>query len=1051
MYSNINRKGGTHFRIFLDPFLRMLLISFFLPGIVMAQKPAPLLPVVVEKGNITYHPDAVTGDRVPDYSYCGYKASEEEIPMIPVKIVVPPVKGDATATIQRAIDKVSRMPIEKNGFRGAVLLSKGNYEVDGEIKISASGVVLRGNGAQGETVILGKGVERNGLIKIVGNADKRFEKMVNIVDEYVPVNATSFSVEDGSLFKTDDRVIVKRPSTKEWIEVLGAETFGGGLSSLGWKPGDEDLEFDRTITAVNGNQITIDVPLTNSFDVRYGGGTVEKYNWPGRIAQIGIENLTLVSEYDRKNPKDENHRWIAINFENTENAWVRQVSFRHFAGSAVFVNQSVKNLTVEDCISTEPVSEIGGQRRNTFFTRGQLTLFQRCFSVNGYHDYSVGDGAAGPNAFVQCVSERPFSFNGTKGRWAAGVLFDLMSVDGNAIRVGNRWEDGRGAGWTGANCFFWNCTASVIECGKPPTAQNWAYGSWSRFKGNGFWYDSNNHLRPRSFFYAQLGQRLQKDVSSRAAILPIATEASSSPSVKVAQELTREAAQPKIRMSQWISEAAVRNPINTNSNNAVIVKVATDSGDVGPQIPSSALIISNGWLTKDSVVLKGNVQEVPWWTGGVEGKALQQAKAKLAITRFVPGRIGPGLTDDLREVIDSMKANNIVALNQHYGLWYDRRRDDHERVRRMDGDVWPPFYEQAFGRSGKDTAWDGLSKYDLTTYNTWYWQRMREFADLADRNGVVLLHQNYFQHNIIEAGAHYADFPWRTANNINHTGFVEPVNYAGEKRIFYAEQFYDVTNPVRKKLHQEYVRKCLENFRNNTSVIQFTSEEFTGPLHFVEFWLETIKNWQKETKRNQIIGLSATKDVQDAILASRKLSPVVNVIDIKYWFYQTNGELYAPEGGKNLAPRQWARLLKPKGTSGEQAYMAVKEYRLRYPEKAVIFSAPGNDRFGWEVFMAGGSLPALPRETNKDFLKAASQMKPSARNDLKMLSGKDGLIVFTNDSQLKIDLSEFSGTFQVNFINTRNGEIVRVPRLIEAGGPSEITLPEDSKIVWLSK
>ncbi|MCK7539939.1 MAG: DUF6298 domain-containing protein [Marinilabiliales bacterium] len=67
------------------------------------------------------------------------------------------------------------------------------------------------------------------------------------------------------------------------------------------------------------------------------------------------------------------------------------------------------------------------------------------------------------------------------------------------------------------------------------------------------------------------------------------------------------------------------------------------------------------------------------------------------------------------------------------------------------------------------TAWDGMSKYDLTKYNDWYWNRAEQFADLADQYGLVLIHQHYFQHNILEAGAHWADF-WRSANNINGTG-----------------------------------------------------------------------------------------------------------------------------------------------------------------------------------------------------------------------------------------------------------------------------------------
>ncbi|HQX41310.1 MAG TPA: DUF6298 domain-containing protein [Niabella sp.] len=787
-------------------FTAILLLTGLLS--VLAQKPKPVkpvLPVEWNSGKLIYHADTITGDRVPDFSYCGYRTSASAIPMVAVKVVVPIIKGDATAAIQQAIDKVGKMPLDSNGFRGTILLSKGVYEVLGQIYLSVSGIVLRGMGAKGETIIMGKGLDRDGLMMVYGKNDQKKETDVLITDAYVPVNANSFNVSDGNAFKRGDQVVIRRPSSKEWIEQLGTETFGGGISALGWKPGDVDLYFDRTIVSVNGNTITIDVPLTNSLDAKYGGGEVAKYQWPGRIRNVGIENLTLMSDFDQSNLKDENHRWMAINIANAEDVWVRQLSFKHFAGSAVYVNETARRLTIEDCISTEPVSEIGGQRRNTFFTRGQQTLFQRCFAQNGYHDFSVGHAAAGPNAFVQCVSERPYNFSGTLGSWASGVLFDVVNVDGNAIRVGNRGQDGRGAGWTGANCFFWNCSASLIECDKPPTAQNWSYGSWSEFAGKGFWTESNNHLEPHSFFYAQLSVRLQKNSSHQAAILNTGFDASSSPKVEVAEALTKEAALPKMQMKEWIALASQRNPISTDSKSAIMCKPEKNGDPLETSNKNVELKIINGWLTKNGEVIAGKTHEVPWWTGGVEAKGLEQAKRKFAITRFVPGRVGPGLTDDLNGVVDTMKANNFVSLNQHYGLWYDRRRDDHERIRRMSGDVWPPFYELPFARSGRDTAWDGLSRYDLTKYNSWYWDRMKKFADLADRNGLVLLHQNYFQHNIIEAGAHYADFPWRTANNINHTEFVEPVNYAGDKRIFYAEQFYDISNAVRQKLHQQYI------------------------------------------------------------------------------------------------------------------------------------------------------------------------------------------------------------------------------------------------------
>jgi hypothetical protein len=323
----------------------------------------------------------------------------------------------------------------------------------------------------------------------------------------------------------------------------------------------------------------------------------------------------------------------------------------------------------------------------------------------------------------------------------------------------------------------------------------------------------------------------------------------------------------------------------------------------------------------------------------------------------------------------------------------------------MDGEVWPPFYELPFARSGKETAWDGLSKYDLTKYNPFYWSRLKQFADLADQKGLLLVHQNYFQHNIIEAGAHYADFPWRTANSINNTGFVEPVNYAGDKRIFYAEQFYDISNPIRKELHRKYIRQCLDNFKDNNSVIQLIGEEFTGPTHFVKFWLDVIKEWEKETGKHPIIGLAVTKDVQDSILNDPSYSSVVDLIDIRYWHYQADGTAYEPKGGQNLAPRQHARLLKPKKTSFEQVYRAVKEYKDKFPNKAVVYSGDSYSEFGIAAFMAGGSLPVLPKEIDEKYLRLAINMKPAISNDKKeyiLSDGKNRIIYNVEIRKLEI-------------------------------------------------
>ena len=189
----------------------------------------------------------------------------------------------------------------------------------------------------------------------------------------------------------------------------------------------------------------------------------------------------------------------------------------------------------------------------------------------------------------------------------------------------------------------------------------------------------------------------------------------------------------------------------------------------------------------------------------------------------------------------------------------------------MDGDVWPPFYELPFARSG---VGHGLGRAEPVRPDEVRPLVLDAAASSSPTwpisKGLVLLHQNYFQHNILEAGAHWADFPWRSANNVNNTGFPEPPPYANNKRIFQAHLFYDVTHPVRRPLHEAYIRQCLSAFADNTNVIQSTSDEFTGPVEFVQFWLDTIASWEKQTGKHPLVALSCTKDVQDAILADAR-------------------------------------------------------------------------------------------------------------------------------------------------------------------------------------
>lgn len=1032
-----------------------LLLNVGAFSMAMAQKQELTPPLQLSKnGNLVYTQDEL-GNQIPDFSYCGYKASSEPIPLVPVKIVLEPIAGDATGLLQNAIDYLATLPRDANGFRGAILLKPGHYYLAGRLTIRSSGIVIRGSGFGDDgSVLTAAGVSRETLIRIEGDQVALKEEQLNITQEYVPVGAFSFAVEKASEIPVGTRIAINRPSTQKWIDLLQMNAFGGETSWLGWKPGERDLRWDRVVVDVKGDTLVLDAPLTTALDQTYGTSSVQAYHVDGRIENIGIENLSIVSEFDAANKKDEEHCWNGISFENTRDGWVRRVKFKHLAGSAVAVYETASRITVEDCMSFEPVSEIAAWRRYTFFTSGQQCLFQRLYAEYGYHDFGTGFCAAGPNAFVQCESHLPHSFSGAIDSWASGVLFDIVNVDGNALSFRNREMNDYGAGWTAANSMFWQCSAARIECYSPPGAENWAFGAWAQFAGNGYWNSANEHIKPRSLFYAQLEERLGSEHVDDSPVIEFSTNPTSSPTVALAAELIAYAEEAEMTLIEFIHEKVKENPISLEVDDKSLLKPVSDNkkkekeGTVAPEMQ-----LLHGWIVRGETVLTGKRYTVPWWSGSLRPRGI--VRAKPAVTRFAPGRQGLGYTDRLTEVVQWMREENMIGLEQNYALWYDRRRDDHERIRRMDGEAWAPYYELPFARTGKELAWDGLSKYDLTKYNPWYWNRLRQFADEVDHEGLLLIHQNYFQHNIIEAGAHWVDSPWRTVNNINDTGFPEPVPFAGDKRVFMDKHFYDVTHPVRRELHRKYIRQCLDNFKENNGVIQLTSAEYTGPLHFMQFWLDVIREWEQETGCDAIVGLSATKDVQDEILADSVRASVVELIDIRYWTSRANGTQFAPLGGQHLAPRQHMRLEKVGKRSFDQVYNDVLTYKKAFPAKAVMYSFDQSSHWAWAIFMAGGSLAGIPPVQVEGFLDAAAGLKPMdvEAGGVYQLGNADGeRIVFLKEGSGEHALEVPKGNYRLYQLNPATGE--QVDKVIRVKGGKTIrmnTMEGADSVFWLHR
>jgi hypothetical protein len=933
---------------------------------------------------------------------------------VPARVVLSPAPGDAGARVQAAIDVVSALPADARGFRGAVSLTAGRYEIAGCLRIRVGGVVLRGEGrGPGGTTLVATGTGRRLLIRVEGMGERRPARggPLHVADPYVPVGSYRVRLDRVGDLRPGDTVVVTRPGTAAWVSSLGMDRFPLGYEgSLNWRPAAMEVRADRVVKAVDGPVVTLDAPLTTALDAAYGGGTLQGYTWEGRIEHVGVENLRCESAYDAGNPHDEQHSWEAVRLDAVQNAWVRRVTAAHFAGSAVSVLDGGKWVTVQDCDSVEPVSEVGGYRRHTFVTSGQMTLFLRCRSSRGRHDFAVGALTPGPNAFVECAATDALGFSGPVESWASGVLYDNVSVEGAGLSLTNRETDGQGVGWASVNSVLWQCSASVVTCRKPPGAHNWAIGCWGQFFGDGEWQAPNEYVKPVSLYRAQLAERLGPG------------------SVR--------ALEPR----ESLVESGEARPAGAPALN--------------PSAPLRPLALRGGWLTCDGALLAGARTGTVWWRGSV--LPTRAGEFGVGVTRFVPGRDGPGFTDDLDGLTDGMLRAGQAALEHHWGLWYDRRRDDHQRVRRADGDVWPPFYEQPWARSGRGTAWDGLSKYDLESFNPWYFDRLDAFAGLCDRKGLVLIHQAYFQHNILEAGAHWADFPWRPANCLQDTGFSELPPYANGKRVFLADLFYDVSHPVRRALHRAYIRHGLDVLGRHPNVVFVNGEEYTGPLHFVRFWLDSVTEWERETGRDVLVGLSATKDVQDAILADPVRGPAVSVVELKYWWYLADGTLYAPEGGKNLTPRQQLREWKgSKKRSVAATARQVREYRDRYPDKAVVFTGGPDD--GWAVLAAGGSLPALPRDTDPRLLRALPRLRLFGRagaDDRQWVLAEPGrhyLAYASPGEPARVDLTAERTSFSVLRIDPATGRAGTPGETVSGGRVAEIRSAETGpSVIWLT-
>jgi hypothetical protein len=466
-----------------------------------------------------------------DYSSAGYMGGGVSLPAVPVAMTIGPSGADDSAAIQAGLDAVSQRPLQ-NGLRGALLLKPGAYKATKTITIAASGVVLRGSGAGMDGTVIDLTDVSHVFLDIRGPGKRAaVGPKATITDAYVPSGSRSFSVDDAAAFKVGDPVLVGRPVTPAWIHFMGMDTLVRDGAAQSWIAPGSVQYWERTIAALDGKRVTLDIPLSDSLDAQYvspPGASMQKYTFDGRLSQVGVESLRVTAPVrSAAQAMDPGHGGSQLlNMTNTVDSWIKGVA-GHNTVEGIHIESGSLRITVEDtAVTHDPTDYFTSSAPFDYSVNASQVLVHRSSSQGGNKIFSYAtQHALGPNVVLNFTGTGRASIQPHQ-RWSTGLLLDNASGDQEgtgvnaAIAFMNRGTAGSGHGWSQGWGVAWNCTAPVFLVEQPPGSMNWGIGCKGTLSPptgapgvtgppmpNGIFESMNASVAPSSLYLAQLCER----------------------------------------------------------------------------------------------------------------------------------------------------------------------------------------------------------------------------------------------------------------------------------------------------------------------------------------------------------------------------------------------------------------------------------------------------------------------------------------------------------------------------------------------------------------
>ena len=465
--------------------------------------------------------------QLPDFSYAGYKFSEQPIPNVNHRVF------DVTKYGAQPNDgKSDKQAIKealaaacKNG-EGIIFFPKGRYVINSKgddyetLKITSSKIVFRGEGSQenGSTLFFERDLPADNPNKMwscpyaISTAVNAGDKKITTVVSDAPRETFCIKVADASNVKQGDWVILK-------LKNKSVDLFEYELSSKKVEPQWKSIlkkgvvvNERHLVKKVNDNSITFYEPI--HYDIQ------AKHDWSlhsfAHIERIGFEELAFEGNWTEPfiHHKSAKHDggWSILELKRTVSSWVRNCRFKN-SNRALTFSQSAVSTAINILIEGNR-----GHNAISIHASSHILVAKVNDTAGMWHASGVSGGSIG-NVFWRCrhTANTSFEVHGSQPRCtlfdntqggffrgrAGGAIRNLPNHGRHLVLWNYKETDSKDVDFE-----FWSTKSKYWRI-IPPIIVGF-HGAGTTFKQQDVEYEESNgkKIYPTSLFEKQLELRL---------------------------------------------------------------------------------------------------------------------------------------------------------------------------------------------------------------------------------------------------------------------------------------------------------------------------------------------------------------------------------------------------------------------------------------------------------------------------------------------------------------------------------------------------------------